>query len=272
MNKHILCLVVLLSFFITETFAQKQLQITYENTTFGFSNVRSSKVKVVSTNEVCLSVTEDLWNETIIVGEGRNRRSEFGPVTKIKSYSYFKNYLDNMMYYFDKKIFPCYIKEELNQFNWEIVEEQKEVLGYKCTKAITYYRGRDYIAWFTTELPFKAAPWKYHGLPGVVLEVKSMDDFTSMIAIELKITKGNKPENPFKQKKFISWKEFTELYKEKLLVGYEKFKANNVKCGVSYSGPNRPRVEIILPCNKLTNNRNKYWKRRLLEKEATKSQ
>ncbi|WP_317127630.1 GLPGLI family protein, partial [Chryseobacterium sp. CH1] len=37
--------------------------------------------------------------------------------------------------------------------NWKITSEQKIIGKYKSQKAETNYGGRNWIAWFTTELP-----------------------------------------------------------------------------------------------------------------------
>ena len=80
-----------------------------------------------------------------------------------------------------------YIEESINLFKWKFTPESKTILGYKCTKATCNFRGRNYVAFFTREIPFKAAPWKFHGLPGVILEVYSTDDIVKWKAQALKI-------------------------------------------------------------------------------------
>jgi len=97
---------------------------------------------------------------------------------------------------------------------WELTGNTKKILNYTCNEARSTWRGRDYIAYFTTELPFKAAPWKFHGLPGVMLVIQSSDSNVIFEAINIKIGQnlGNIT-NPFKDNKLKTWTDFIELYK-----------------------------------------------------------
>lgn len=55
--------------------------------------------------------------------------------------------------------------------NWQLCEENQEIAGYQCQKATCHFRGRDYTAWFTVEIPISQGPWKFCGLPGLILKV-----------------------------------------------------------------------------------------------------
>jgi GLPGLI family protein len=59
--------------------------------------------------------------------------------------------------------------------DWQIDQEQKEINGYVCQRATLQYFGHAFEAWFTLELPISAAPQIFHGLPGLVVQLKSMD-------------------------------------------------------------------------------------------------
>ena len=65
------------------------------------------------------------------------------------------------------------LKDSLNLMNWELKEEFEEILGYKCQAATTEFRGREYKAFFTPELPFSEGPFKFNGLPGMILKVEN---------------------------------------------------------------------------------------------------
>ncbi|WP_421919146.1 GLPGLI family protein [Marinifilum sp.] len=112
--------------------------------------------------------------------------------------SIFNNYI--MLDYNKQQLFAIvrvrgkmHLNEPLNCINWKLDNDSKSILNYQCSKATCSFRGREYVAYFTRELPFKAGPWKFHGLPGVILEVSSTDGYCSWVAEGLVI-------KPFKQK------------------------------------------------------------------------
>ncbi|MCL6218668.1 GLPGLI family protein [Zunongwangia pacifica] len=79
--------------------------------------------------------------------------------------------------------------QELRLFDWEIHSETKIIKDYKVQKATTSFAGRDYMAWFTTEIPVSDGPYKFNGLPGLILEIADTgnDYVFSFIGLE-KIT------------------------------------------------------------------------------------
>lgn len=62
-------------------------------------------------------------------------------------------------------------EEGMPAFKWQMMPERKTVLNYQCQKAVTTYRGRDYTAWFTTAIPIPEGPWKFGGLPGLIMQI-----------------------------------------------------------------------------------------------------
>lgn len=64
------------------------------------------------------------------------------------------------------------IEQEYPELAWEIGQETREIGGFAAQQARTYFGGRYYTAWFTPEIPLPLGPWKFHGLPGLILEVE----------------------------------------------------------------------------------------------------
>ncbi|MFN4284905.1 MAG: GLPGLI family protein [Lacibacter sp.] len=67
-------------------------------------------------------------------------------------------------------------------FNWVITDEEKNIGGFNCRMAVGSFRGRQYHAWFTFDIPISAGPWKLMGLPGLVLDAV---DTTGQVKFEL---------------------------------------------------------------------------------------
>lgn len=67
--------------------------------------------------------------------------------------------------------------QDIDDLNWEILPEIKEVAGFVAQRAKASFSGRDYTAWFTTEIPISEGPYKFRGLPGLILEISDNDDY-----------------------------------------------------------------------------------------------
>ncbi|MBO4994617.1 MAG: GLPGLI family protein [Muribaculaceae bacterium] len=46
------------------------------------------------------------------------------------------------------------------------------IMGYECRKATTEFAGRNYTAWYAPELPLPFGPYKFGGLPGLILKIE----------------------------------------------------------------------------------------------------
>lgn len=80
---------------------------------------------------------------------------------------------NNIIHYFKFDETFAY-RDDIN-LKWQIKNNTKEILGYKCREAKAKYRGREYIAYYAEDLPIADGPYKFYGLPGLILEIKSDD-------------------------------------------------------------------------------------------------
>jgi len=61
-------------------------------------------------------------------------------------------------------------------FDWQLQDGDSIVCGYPCHKAITTFRGRTWTVWYTLDLSYSDGPWKFCGLPGLVLYAYDSED------------------------------------------------------------------------------------------------
>lgn len=83
-------------------------------------------------------------------------------------------------------------------FNWKLYpEDGKIIAGYNCLKAGLSWRGRNYTAYYTTEIPLPFGPYKFKGLPGLILSLQTTTNG------ELYSWKASSIEAPYKIKTSI---------------------------------------------------------------------
>jgi len=95
------------------------------------------------------------------------------------AYYIFKNYpASGKTSFFDDLAFgggPHRVEEKLN-FNWKIDNNATAIiLGMNCKKATCHFAGRDYEAWFAPEIPISDGPYKFSGLPGLIVKLQDSD-------------------------------------------------------------------------------------------------
>jgi GLPGLI family protein len=102
------------------------------------------------------------------------------------------NDLFSMVEYAGGKFFS--VEQKIPVINWAIDAETKEIGGLQCQKATGRFKGRDYTAWFCSQLPYSNGPWKLGGLPGLILEAydTNKEVWFSFVSIEntLPVTAG----------------------------------------------------------------------------------
>lgn len=96
---------------------------------------------------------------------------------------------------------PQRYEEKWNGQEWTLQGDTASFLGHQCQKAMCHWRGRDYIAWFAPDIPIRRGPWKFGGLPGLIMKVHDVDSLYVFEAVA--IEKGNYPIWQYPKEEFM---------------------------------------------------------------------
>ncbi|GGX01161.1 hypothetical protein GCM10008086_32630 [Salegentibacter mishustinae] len=105
--------------------------------------------------------------------DSKSPQGIFG-ISKSKfNYKIFKDLKnEELISLYDFTSYKYKIKTRLPGLTWQIENEKKVIIGYETTLARTRFKGRDYEAWFTPNIPIAEGPYKFYGLPGLILEIQ----------------------------------------------------------------------------------------------------
>lgn len=105
-------------------------------------------------------------------------RAQFQDLQSQLNYIIEKDLASQTITYKDRIGRDNYEYPEDRKMNWKIFPDTKKIGEYKVQKAETDFGGRTWAAWFATELPFQDGPYKFAGLPGLIIKVEdSAGDF-----------------------------------------------------------------------------------------------
>lgn len=179
------CLVIFfVSVKITNGFSQV-ICIEYVNFSSGNGSVFKSRNIVFHSNEKSVSYTlpyqftgTGLINIDESQSNGKRNSIYVSPSDTIRKYV-FKNFAKSEMsfqapldiFYKENKVFL----DSLHNFKWVLIDEEKQIDSFRCKKATVSFRNRNYIAWFCEEIPLNNGPWKFGGLPGLIIEIEDSE-------------------------------------------------------------------------------------------------
>jgi GLPGLI family protein len=137
--------------------------------------------------------------------------------TPIK-YTIYLNYPENKTTVIDIAAGTLKYFEYIEDFEipkWTIHSETQTILSHPCKKATCRFRGRDYVAWYALDIPISRGPYKFAGLPGLILKIADTENLYGFECIG--IEKSNSP--TYKGKKegietvFVTREEFIKTEK-----------------------------------------------------------
>jgi|GEM_PF-1896764 len=90
-----------------------------------------------------------------------------------------KNYEEGSTLFIEEHLnrqYNAYQKPTMSTENWTIADDKDStIFGLKTYKAECLFSGRKWTAWFTPEIPVSDGPYKFSGLPGLILKLESAD-------------------------------------------------------------------------------------------------
>lgn len=185
---------------LTKSLAQNfQIDYLYTN------NNGTKKLYTLETNDSISSFVEKEFvnqNEDIIFDKENN-------------YTFYKFKTKKSIYYTDR-IFKniLFVQDSIYNFKWSLSDKTKFILGFKCKSATTYFRGRDYIAYYVPDYKINDGPWKFSGLSGIILEVESIDKEYSYRATSIQyLNREINVNEEFLMNVFFNWEQYTVEFK-----------------------------------------------------------
>lgn len=212
------------------------LFFSQKNTVVEYDYIYDKKVINDNLNEFL--VISD--KENIYLGYGKPNEklsieSVFTDKFDVRLISYFiLHSFDNEMLVLGTKMPPKKIltKDVHEPIKWQLVDGEKDILGFNCKKAQCEFRGRSYVVWYTPEIPSQSGPWKFSGLPGLILEANDSKDIHNYYSRRIILNTDLKIPNTFisyieeKKKNIIPFETYISKENEYLKEIHNQIKAS----------------------------------------------
>ncbi len=154
--------------------------ITWKQDKNNLGIIRSEDMLLFVGKSVSLFMSKNQYKVLLIGREAESEgrlmdllnREEIKNYVSRFSYRIYKNYPTGQITYMDK-IIPTYFQysEPLDVFQWQLADSSTTIGDFKANCAYTVYGGRRWVAWYTTDIPISDGPYKFRGLPGLIIRL-----------------------------------------------------------------------------------------------------
>lgn len=91
------------------------------------------------------------------------------------AYKVFKEYPSMKVTFEERMLNNVFGYEEMLKFDWKISTAKQKIGEYDAQMATTEFGGRKWTAWFSEAIPFPDGPYKFSGLPGLIVKIEDAD-------------------------------------------------------------------------------------------------
>ncbi len=182
--------IIVLALFIQNIFAQTNrfvYQVTMKPNASNKTEIKTENAYLDISSEKSLFYSENRCKRDSIMqksfqsggGRGNISRDQMENLRSNINYSVEKDKVNQKIFFKDRLGRDNYSYEEDRSIAWKILPETMKIGEYKVQKAETDFGGRKWTAWFTTDLPYQDGPYKFGGLPGLIVKVEdSQGDYS----------------------------------------------------------------------------------------------
>lgn len=129
-------------------------------------------------------------------------------------YTINKNYQKQEISYTRSLGLDSFTYTEIKPFDWKITKETQKIGSYTTQKATLYYGGRTWNVWFTNDIPLQDGPYKFCGLPGLIVKAEdSKGDYQFELVETKKITPQSKTLSIHRQSIKVKRAEYNKVLK-----------------------------------------------------------
>ncbi len=220
-------LIIIISFFTNAVNAQQFVDkavIEFE--------VNTNLKKMMSNNSWDEKMKENLselktsyWNFTFADNKSIYKFGRWSPKTRIPKYQKDEDEENVWFHDFSNKTMcsqkliastSFVLTDSIANIEWKITNENREIAGYNCRKAVGKIFDDVYVfAFYTDEITISGGPCSINGLPGMILGVTIPRLYTSFIATKVNLTLANTEEiKPIVAKKTYKSAELKTILQE----------------------------------------------------------
>mgnify|MGYP001648646412 FL=1 len=87
---------------------------------------------------------------------------------------------------YDRVFTDHYVYTDSASIAWQLGEGSEMVCGHTCSMATAHFRGREWTAYYAPDIPVGRGPWKFGGLPGLILRIEDSTGDQRFTAISIR--------------------------------------------------------------------------------------